>query len=229
MQPIPLPAAALPFADAAVHPAMPWEDNETWEGLRELELSRAQALAAVVATSQSTGRAWLDEPLELGSHFLQAPASMQPLSLPATALPISDAAVHPTAPPLPPAAALPEAHRVAAAVLPDLAAVLPDLAAGAVRCCLKGKQPCPVAFAKPQPKPNPAEQAFAAECWSDLLMLGEDARRQHVHGVHVCTKNPNDVRPGAFTRSSFFDDLCKCYKAAYPQAGPRHGSILLLG
>ena len=55
MQPIPLPAAALPFADAAVHPAMPWEDNETWEGLRELELSRAQALAAVVATSQSPG------------------------------------------------------------------------------------------------------------------------------------------------------------------------------
>ena len=62
------------------------EDDESWEALRELDLSRAPAPAAVVATSHSPTRAWWDQLRELGSHFLPAPAAMQPLPLPAAAV-----------------------------------------------------------------------------------------------------------------------------------------------
>ena len=76
---------------------------------------------------------------------------------------------------------------------------------------------------------SPGEQAIVAEAWSQLALLENDTRRQHMHWVQNRTKNPNDKQPEEFTREGFFDHLCLCYKEAYPEPAHRHGSIVMFG
>jgi len=77
------------------------------------------------------------------------------------------------------------------------------------------------------PALSPGEQAIAVEAWHELVLLEDDARRQHMHWVHNRTNNPQDKQPGSFSRQGFFEHLCTCYQEVYPEAANRHGSILL--
>jgi hypothetical protein len=91
------------------------------------------------------------------------------------------------------------------------------------------KQKAPPAYSQRSGVVLPGEQAVAAEAWRDLVLLEEDARRQHIHWVHVRTKKTADRQPESFTRAGFFDHLCKCYQEAYPERANKHGSYLLFG
>ena len=77
--------------------------------------------------------------------------------------------------------------------------------------------------------PEPALAALADEAWSELTALSDDARRKHVHWVHVRTRDPSHRQPETFTREQFWRHMEKVYKDVYPSAANRTGSILLFG
>ena len=52
---------------------------------------------------------------------------------------------------------------------------------------LRDKQPTPAYYALPAP----AFAALADEAWLELMSLSDDARRKHMHYVHVRTNNPD--------------------------------------
>ena len=52
---------------------------------------------------------------------------------------------------------------------------------------LRDKQPTPAYYALPAP----AFAALADEAWSELMSLSNDARRKHMHYVHVRTNHPD--------------------------------------
>ena len=110
-------------------------------------------------------------------------------------------------------------------VAPTPTAPVVTVAAALVKRRLKNKQVPPPAYAIL----SPGEQAIAAEAWAEMTALDPDARRKHIHWVQPHTDDPNDLQPETFTRQSFFQHLCKCYKEAYPESANRHGSILLFG
>eukprot|EP00973_Karenia_brevis_P019842 2721633-Karenia_brevis.AAC.1 len=62
---------------------------------------------------------------------------------------------------------------------------------------LRGKQRAPAQFMLPAA----SYQALVAESWSELTALSEDARRRHVHWVHVRTHNPEHKQPDQFARA----------------------------
>lgn len=72
-------------------------------------------------------------------------------------------------------------------------------------------------------------RALHDEAWSEMEALGDDARRRHMHWVHVRTHNPEHVQPSSFTRQSFFEHMAKVYKDVYPESANELGSILLFG
>ena len=87
------------------------------------------------------------------------------------------------------------------------------------------KQVPPAAYVAPAP----VLAALADEAWSELTALSEDARRKHVHWVHVRTDNPAHKQPDSFTREDFWRHLERVYRDVYPSASTRTGSILLFG
>ena len=79
------------------------------------------------------------------------------------------------------------------------------------------------------PGRDAAESAIADEAWSELTALGDDARRKHVHWVHVRTHNPTHRQPESMTRREFWDHLQYVYEKVYPEAANETKSILLFG
>ena len=77
--------------------------------------------------------------------------------------------------------------------------------------------------------PAPVLAALTDEAWSELTSLSEDARRKHVHWVHVRTDNPAHKQPDSFTREGFWRHLERVYRDVYPSVSTRSGSILLFG
>lgn len=103
---------------------------------------------------------------------------------------------------------------------------------------LSGKQPPGPPPVPPPPGPvdrQAAQQllihnsALAAEAWTEITALAENAQRQHVHYTQVRTNNPLDRQPDTFTRKQFYEHLEKCYLKAYPEDANPSGSILLFG
>lgn len=90
---------------------------------------------------------------------------------------------------------------------------------------LRGKQPPQAA----EVLPAPALAALQDEAWSELTALSEDARRKHVHWVHVRTQDPNHRQPDSFTREGFWRHMEQVYKDVYPEEANTTGSILLFG
>ena len=60
-------------------------------------------------------------------------------------------------------------------------------------------------------------QALADEAWSEVASLADDARRKHMHWVHVKTESPDHVQPESFTREEFYMHLCRDYCDVYPE------------
>ena len=68
------------------------------------------------------------------------------------------------------------------------------------------------------------------EAWSEVNALSEDARRKHVHWVHVRTHDENHKQPDSFIRQGFWEHMCRVYKDAYPEtANQETNSILMFG
>ena len=93
------------------------------------------------------------------------------------------------------------------------------------RTRVRGKQRAPAHYMLSAP----AFQALADEAWSEVAALADDARRKHVHWVHVRTANPEHKQPSSFTREEFYLHLSRCYKDVYPEPANSSGSILLFG
>ena len=90
---------------------------------------------------------------------------------------------------------------------------------------LRDKQRAPAAFLLPQP----ALAALADEAWTELTALGDDARRKHMHWVHVRTHAAHHRQPDTFSRESFWRHMERVYRDVYPNPANRTGSILLVG
>jgi hypothetical protein len=90
---------------------------------------------------------------------------------------------------------------------------------------LRWKQPAPAEHAIPAP----VLAALRDEAWSELAALNDDARRKHIHWVHVRTHDPTHRQPDSFTREEFWRHMERVYKDVYPNAANRTGSILLFG
>lgn len=99
------------------------------------------------------------------------------------------------------------------------------MALASVKRRLRGKQLSPAHYVV-----NPfLLQTIADEGWHELTALGDDARRKHVHWVHVKTDNPSHLQPETFTKEQFWQHMCKVYKDVYPERANLTGSILLFG
>ena len=72
-------------------------------------------------------------------------------------------------------------------------------------------------------------QALADEAWSEVASLADDARRKHMHWVHVKTESPDHVQPDSFTREEFYMHLCRVYRDVYPDDANPTGRIALFG
>ena len=125
-----------------------------------------------------------------------------------------------------------------AAYQADADLIVPGPAPGARRRILQ-KQPAPAHYpalpgsdyAPPPPgaayaPPEAALAALADEAWSELTALSDDARRKHVHWVHVRTHDASHRQPESFTRESFWHHLERVYRDVYPSAANRIGSML---
>ena len=77
--------------------------------------------------------------------------------------------------------------------------------------------------------PAAALAALADEAWSELTALSDDARRKHVHWVHVRTHDASHRQPESFTRERFWRHLERVYRDVYPSAANKTGSILMFG
>ena len=94
-----------------------------------------------------------------------------------------------------------------------------------VRRRLIGKQPAPAHLAC-----NPAVlQAITDEGWHELTALDEDARRKHVHWVHVRTESADHIQPASMSKEEFWNHMCKVYKEVYPETANKTQSILFFG
>ena len=74
-----------------------------------------------------------------------------------------------------------------------------------------------------------ADGALAAEAWTEVVALSEDAQRQHVHYTHVRTFKAGDRQPSSFTRAEFWEHMERVYREVYPWPANPAGSILLFG
>ena len=74
-----------------------------------------------------------------------------------------------------------------------------------------------------------ALNAIRDEGWSELISLEPNARRKHMHFVHVRTANAADRQPETFTRAEFFDFLVLVYKDVYPEVANYHSCAVLFG
>lgn len=81
----------------------------------------------------------------------------------------------------------------------------------------------------PVPVPSAFLQAIRDEGLGELVALSSDARRKHIHWVHVRTHDPGHKQPQEFTRKEFFEFMLKVYKEVYPEPANPTGSILLFG
>lgn len=90
---------------------------------------------------------------------------------------------------------------------------------------LSGKQPAPAHYVVPRA----VLAALQDEAWSEIAALSEDARRKHMHWVHVRTHELQQKQPSSFTREAFWRHMERVYKDVYPNAANRTGSILLFG
>ena len=90
---------------------------------------------------------------------------------------------------------------------------------------------------KTLPPPAPAEDvlppavvaALQDEAWSEITALSDDARRKHMHWVHVRTRDPQHRQPDSFTRGEFWQHMARVYKDVYPKEESKTGSILMFG
>ena len=71
--------------------------------------------------------------------------------------------------------------------------------------------------------------AIADEGMQEMTALSDDARRKHMHYVHVKTDCPAHVQPSSFTRRGFWEHMCKVYKRVYPEGANPTGSIARFG
>ena len=90
---------------------------------------------------------------------------------------------------------------------------------------LRGKQPAPAQYLLPPA----AFQAIADESWHEIIALSADARRKHMHWVHVKTNNPQHRQPDSFTKQQFWEHMVKVYKECYPEPANPTKSILMFG
>ena len=90
---------------------------------------------------------------------------------------------------------------------------------------LRGKQRAPAAYVLG----SAAYQAIVDESWHELTALSHDARRKHMHWVHVKTGNPQHRQPAEFSREEFWAHMCKVYAEAYPEEANPTKSILMFG
>ena len=74
-----------------------------------------------------------------------------------------------------------------------------------------------------------AVAALRDEAWSELTALSDNARRKHVHWVHVRTFDSSHRQPESFSRQGIFDHLVAVYKEVYPEEANDGGSIVLFG
>ena len=71
--------------------------------------------------------------------------------------------------------------------------------------------------------PAAALQALTEEGWSELTALSPEARRKHMHWVHVRTRDTTQRQPSSFTRQGFYEFLEKVYCEAYPEEANESG------
>ena len=76
---------------------------------------------------------------------------------------------------------------------------------------------------------TPGLQALHDEALWELTALSEDARRKHVHWVHVRTHDSTQVQPDAFSREAIYNHLVMCYRQAYPEVANESGCIVMFG
>ena len=82
----------------------------------------------------------------------------------------------------------------------------------AARCRLRGKQRPPAVYLVGEAAASSYLQALGDEAWSDVTALSDDARRKHMHWVHVRNSNPNLRQPSSFTRDEFWAHTVQVYK-----------------
>ena len=70
----------------------------------------------------------------------------------------------------------------------------------------------------------PALAALEDEAWTELTALSADARRKHIHWVHVRTHEASHKQPASFTREEFWRHLERVYRDVYPNAGNKSGT-----
>ena len=94
----------------------------------------------------------------------------------------------------------------------------------------KGKQPPSLAYLLGETAAKAYYQALGDEAWTEVTALSDDARRKHVHWVHVRTHNDQHRQPSSFSREEFWAHMVRVYKEVYPDASSAETqSILLFG
>ncbi|CAK0898294.1 unnamed protein product, partial [Prorocentrum cordatum] len=71
--------------------------------------------------------------------------------------------------------------------------------------------------------------ATVDEGWNELAALGDDARRKHVHWVHVRIGDPDHWQPSALSRGELWEHMRRCHGEQYPADANPTKYILTLG